>query len=182
MGQSLANYHKANMGKHNQKKSAPPSRRAMPKASPPAAKAAPEPPPEITNAKGLTRDGKPRQRAYRTYFGVTDAGRVIKYANYEAREIDVKEGRVRRVTAHEAREIEARGARPQPLIVSTQWSPTAGGKGAATETQSSGNASGLPPNQTALPSGLIEAKAILNVITNMVGELAARIDRMESGE
>jgi hypothetical protein len=86
----------------------------------------------------------------------------------------VKEGRVKRVTAHEAREIESNGARPGPLVVSTQWSPQAGGPGGQTHL-------GASP-QAATPramAGLIEAKAIINVITNMVGELQQRISQLE---
>jgi hypothetical protein len=121
---------------------------------------------ETPAPKGFTRDGKPRERAYRTYFGVTDAGRVIKYKDYEAREIDVRNGTIKRITAHEARRIEAEGARPSPLVVTTQWSPQAGGTVA-------------PSSQPAAAGGtnptLLEAQATLNVVTKLVTDLQARI-------
>jgi hypothetical protein len=176
MGQSLANYHKANtaMGNNKHKKHSTSSKkRPEPRA---AAKAgavsaptikAPEPVPEITSVKGLTREGKPRQRAYRTYFGVTDKGSVIKYKSYEAREIDVKEGRIKRITAHEAREIEADGARPSPLVITTQWSPKAGG----TQPQ--------PVATVAEPAALYEVRATLNVITRLVTELQSKMAAIE---
>jgi hypothetical protein len=176
MGQSLANYHKANMGKHKQTGS---SKRSPPKVISKAVaavpvKVAPAPDPQVESPKkGLTREGKPRKRAYRTYFGVTDKGSVIKYKSYEAREIDVKEGRIKRITAHEAREIEAEGARPAPLVISTQWSPQAGGapqpRAAAT-------------SHVAEPAALYEVRATLNVITRLVTELQSKMQAIETGE
>lgn len=183
MGQSLAHYHKANTGmgnnKHKSSKASskkPPGRVAAKAASPPIKAAtapvkAQEPVPEVISTKGLTREGKPRQRAYRTYFGVTDKGSVIKYKSYEAREIDVKEGRIKRITAHEAREIEANGARPSPLVISTQWSPKAGGA------QPQAAAS-----QVAEPAALYEVRATLNVMTRLLTELQAKMQAIESGE
>lgn len=176
MGQSLSRHRPMS-------KKRPPAHRVAAKAAAralPAVKATslarvPEPPKPVAvdpvpvpviPAKGFTRAGKPRERAYRTYFGVTEAGQVIKYKNYDAREIDVRNGSVRRITAHEARTIESEGARPSPLIVSTQWTPKAGGPSAASETSASPSS---PAPQ------VLEAMATMRVILSLVGDLQRKI-------
>lgn len=134
----------------------------------------PPPPPvaPVVSPKGVTKEGKPRERAYRTYFGVTEAGQVIKYKNYDAREIDVRNGSVRRVTAHEARTIESEGARPTPLIVTTQWSPMAAGRSETSETQTS---------PSSAPQ-VLEAMATMRVILSLVGDLQRKIQSLGGEE
>lgn len=60
-------------------------------------------------AKGLTKDGLPRQRAYRTYYGATTAGLMVRYPSYEAREEAVLNDNVKRLTAHQVRVRETNG-------------------------------------------------------------------------
>jgi hypothetical protein len=126
----------------------------------------------VVAPKGFTRAGTPRERAYRTYFGVTEAGQVIKYKNYDAREIDVRNGSVRRITAHEARTIESEGARPSPLIVTTQWTPSAGGPASSQPQQVANAGSG------STPPGVVEAMATMRVILSLVGDLQKKIQAL----
>lgn len=134
-------------------------------------------PPEVEAPKGFTRDGKPRERAYRTYFGVTAAGRVMRYNDYEAREIDVRNGSVTRVTASEARDIEARGLRPSPLIHTTQWSPGASGTSqrevASAPNQSNGTSEGSSSRT------VIEVQALLDNTMRTLAELQAKMSELD---
>ncbi len=70
--------------------------------------------------KGWTKDNKPRQRAYRTYFAVGENGVVHKYPSFEAREVAVKKSGVERVSARDAERIEREGA----PVVGTHRSPS----------------------------------------------------------
>lgn len=129
---------------------------------------------------GYTAEGKPRQRAVRRYFGLSDAGQVLEYHSYEAREIDVKEGRVKRITRDEASRIEALGrAYQSPLIVSTQWSP--GGPGSQAPAQPAMDKA--PEADSRAHSyarrELIEARALLSTMEQTMEAIKARLKQLE---
>lgn len=140
---------------------------------------------------GYTKEGKPRERAYRTYFGVTQANQVVRYPSYEAREIDVKEGKVRRITRGEASRIDAESRYPSPLIHSTQWSLA----GVGSPQPSVNNPPVAFPQetkaQTEIPKSkraryadrrIIEARALLSATKRTLEELQSRLDSLESQE
>lgn len=142
-----------------------------------------------TPPKGYKLEGKPRQRAYRTYFGLTAANQVIRYPDYEAREIDVREGRVKRITKEEANAIESRGLTPSPLVVSTQWSPREAAPKSAPPAPH-GQMTDADTKHAAMPApmpryanrNLIEARALVATVRRTLDEVEARLKALEQEE
>lgn len=136
----------------------------------------PSAPQEKAPAKGYTLDGKPRERAYRTYFGRTPAGLIKRYSSYEAREIDAKEGRITRITKAEATRLEEG---PSPLVVSTQWSKDVL---RPHEQPPKAPESRAAPRIDRADRRLIEARALLSSAVQLIVEIQARLTDLEQSQ
>lgn len=134
------------------------------------------------NKKGVTKTGTPRQRAYRTYYGVTTTGIMVRYPSYEAREIACKREGVERLTAHEVRAREVLGEQAVNPQAAKAALPISGTMPSRLPSQ---NSAPIPqPTHNAKQSSrqLIHTQLLLSQAVNLLADIQQQVDGLTNTE